>query len=103
MVPWYIIIGAFIPMCVPFLVALIWPSRKARQKKISKEQPFSWPVLKSLPFSSYEQGYQVQTPPQSVKPFPFIRRNVAEPKQDPPGALYEQPQTQYSERDVPLS
>jgi hypothetical protein len=98
MIPWHIIVLVL----VPFLGALVWPSKKARQKKISKEQPSLGPVLEQMPFSSYEQGYQGQTPAQSAKHFPFIRRNVAEPKRDSPGTLYEQPQAHSSERDLLL-
>ncbi len=98
MIPWHIIILVL----VPFLGALVWPSKKARQKKISKEQPFSGSVLEQMPFSSYEQGYQVQTPAPSAKPFPFSRRKSAEPKQNPPGALYEQPQAHFCPNLQPI-
>ena len=104
MIPWPVIILAFVPLVVPFLSALVWQSMKTRRKKISKEYPFSGHVFERKPFSSYEQGYQGQTPAQSVKPFPLTPKHLAEPKQDAPNALYEQLlyeqlQTHSSKRD----
>lgn len=98
MIPWHIILLVL----VPFLGALIWPAKKARQRKISKEHPVSGSVLEQMPCSSYEQGYQMQKRALAAKPFSFSRRHHAEPKQDPPGALYEQPHVSSSERDLQL-
>lgn len=82
---WPVVIVIFAPLILSFL----WQIMRVRQRQPLRRQPLTEPSLENSSFASYKQGYQVQMPITSRQ------RDTAQPKEDPPGTIYEEPQAQY--------
>jgi len=97
-VPWQALVTLLflLGLVLSPIIGQLWQIAKARLTPTPHYQPST----ERPPEPTYEQGYQEQPPASSTSWSLFTHRSD-QPKQDPPGAFYDQPQRTTPEQAPP--